>query len=718
MPDAPDKNRKVSWKQRDKNQIIGTEVARIDGQPKASGTAKYSADINTKGTLFAKVLTCKHGHAKIVKLDTAPAKKSPGVHAVHEFVSEGDELLWDGSLVAAVAAERPELADDALRAIKVEYEVLDHFVDEDNLEQAEELERTNKPRESTKGDVEVAFKDAKAVHEGYYGVSTITHSCMEPHGSHCEWDQNGNGLKVHLSTQNVSGTAGQFAGPLGIDASSVEIICDYIGGGFGSKFQADEWGVACAKMAKEADRPVRLMLDRATELKIAGTRPSCFGKVKIAADADGKIVAWDSEHWGTNGMRGGTVDVNQMPYVFDFDNRNRKAVGLKTNSGPTRAWRAPNHPQLCAMTCTAIDDLAAKLGMDTLDVILKNLDKTPRPEVYKAELDKAAELIDWKDKWHPHGKGESKNGVKRGLGVAIHQWGGRPHAASCLVKVNPDGTVESTAGSQDIGTGTRTAIGIVLAETFGIPLDMVKVNIGSSKYPRSGPSGGSTTIGGVSGPNRQAALEALWQIFDKVAKKYDADPETLEAVDGKIVSGDKVVCSWKDAARLTGPMGLEVTGKGPVKELTDDGVGGVQMAEVSVDTETGKVKVEKFVAVQDCGMIINEKAARSQIEGGMIMGIAYALTEERIMDPKSGRFINADFENYKLPRLGDIGELVVEIHQPDDIYERGVIGLGEPPVISPGAAISNAVANAIGVRVPVLPMTPKRVLDALEGANA
>jgi xanthine dehydrogenase YagR molybdenum-binding subunit len=355
--------------------------------------------------------------------------------------------------------------------------------------------------------------------------------------------------------------------------------------------------------------------------------------------------------------------------------------------------------------------------MDTLELFLKNLDQTEKPDVYKGELERAAELIGWKEKWHPHGKGPTKDGKKRGLGLAIHRWGGRAHAGTCLVKVNQDGTVESKSASQDLGTGTRTAIAIVLAETFGIPLKSVKVDIGSSKFPRSGPSGGSTTIGGVSGPNRRAALEALWKIFDLVAQKHQVDADSLQAKDGKILSGDRTVCTWKDAARLVGPMGLEVMGEGPKNDgLTSDGVGGVQMAEVSVDVETGKVKVEKFVAVQDCGLIINDLLAKSQIEGGMIMGIAYALSEERIMDNQSGRFLNANLVDYKLPRLGDIGELVVELYEPKSEYERGVIGLGEPPVIAPGAAISNAVANAIGVRVPVLPLTPKNVLDALEGA--
>jgi xanthine dehydrogenase YagR molybdenum-binding subunit len=325
--------------------------------------------------------------------------------------------------------------------------------------------------------------------------------------------------------------------------------------------------------------------------------------------------------------------------------------------------------------------------------------------------------MDWQAKWHPPGEG--KGPVKRGIGLALHTWGGGAHNAQCQLKVHPDGSIEVAMGSQDIGTGTRTAIGIVAAETFGVPLTSVRVHIGSNQYPKAGPSGGSTTIGGVAGPVRRAGQTALWKIFDLVAAKYDVSADSLVAKDQKIWSNNKEVCTWKQAAALVGPMPLEVLGEGAKQDgLTSAQVGGVQMAEVAVDTETGVVRMIKMVAVQDMGLIVDRLTAKSQILGAMIMGIAYSLTEERIMDNKTGRFINADLANYKLPRIGDIGELVVELYEPADQYSRGVIGLGEPPVISPGAAISNAVANALGVRVPVLPLTPKRVLDALKGAKA
>ena len=711
--------RKVAWKARKDNSLIGSDITRIDGVEKASGYAKYAADINTAGTLFARLLTFKGGTALVKTLDTAAAEKVPGVRAVHVFNGVGKEVRWDGTIVAAVAADTPEQAEDGVRAIKVTYEAKPHWVDEENLTGATAAKRTKPLGDNQKGEVAAALKAAKHVHKGYYGIVTISHMCMEPHGSHCEWDGEDQ-LNVHLSTQNVSGTGGQFAGPLGLDASNVSITCNYIGGGFGSKFAADQWGVACAQLSKKAGKPVRLMLDRATEMKIGGTRPSGFIEVTIAADAEGNITVWDSHHWGTSGIAGSTISLGQLPYCFDgIPNRNRKATGISTNTGPNRAWRAPPHPQLCAVTDTVIDDLAAKMGANSYDIFMKNLDKTPKPDVYAEEMKIGAKLIDWKTKWHAHGKGGGKGAVKRGLGMALHRWGGRAGATTCTVKVHPDGAVETFLGSQDLGTGTRTVIAITLAETFGLGVADVKVNIGNNSYPKANPSGGSITVGGVSGPLRRAGLDALWKIYDLVAAKYKVPADSLTAKGGKILSAGKAVCTWKQACGLLGPMPLEVQGQGPKNDgLTSAGVAGVQMADVSVDIETGIVKINQLVAVQDCGLIIDELTARSQVYGGLIMGIAYALSEERVMDNRTGRFINADLENYKLPRIGDIGELVVHMYQPDSEYERGVVGLGEPPVISTGAAISNAVANATCVRVPVQPLTPQRVLEALKGGQA
>jgi xanthine dehydrogenase YagR molybdenum-binding subunit len=727
---------KYDWPKQGTAAVVGTPADRIDGLAKATGAAQYAYDIVPDKLLLARALGCPHGHCRLKSIDVSAAKKVPGVVHVAEMKNAGSEIQWEGDLVAVVAGETEGAVAEGLQAIKVEYELLDVYVKDDDLEAATQAGRTGSGGGNTKlaagnvanedAEFERLFKEVKddggVVFEADYGIHVITHMCLEPHGSTCEWQ--GDKLTAHLSTQNVSGTAGQFAGPLGIPASDVTVHCDYIGGGFGSKFQADSWGVIAARIAKETGRPVKLMLDRDLELKNGGNRPSGFIHVKIGAYKDGVVKVWDSHHWGTSGPGGAPVSQAVIPYVFDPPNRRRKETRISTNAAPQRAWRAPNHPQGCALSQTAYDDVARMLGIDSYDVFLRNLPSVSngKAAVYAEEMRIGAKLIDWKAKWHPHGKGPAHGSVVEGLGMALHTWGGAAHNSTCTVKIHPDGAVETFLGSQDLGTGTRTVIAMVVAETLGLPVTAVSVNIGSSKYPVSGPSGGSTTVGGVSESNRRAATDALNLLLAKVAPKLESDVDSLVAVKGRIQVKDKPdrSISWKEACSLLGMAPIEVTNdfrRGQTQSnLSSSGVGGVQMAEVAIDKETGVVKIKKIVAVQDMGLIVNPKLAKSQIYGSVIMGIAAALFEERIMDPKTGAFLNCELADYKLPRLGDTGEIVVELYEPDTEYDRGIVGLGEPPVISPSTAIANAVCNALGVRVPVLPMTPKRVLDALAKA--
>ncbi|MEX0939231.1 MAG: xanthine dehydrogenase family protein molybdopterin-binding subunit [Pirellulales bacterium] len=727
-----------SWPSRENAKLLGTEQKRLDGAEKSIGKAKYTYDINLKDMLIAKALGSPHAHARIRGIDTAEASQVPGVVDVHVLRQADYEIHWQGDLIAVVAAESEGAAAEGVSKLKVDYEMLPVFVQDDNLEAAQAAERTRPGggraiTEAEPGDnededefVELELNrlfDAAAVTlEGYYGIDAITHCCLEPHGSTVYWE--GDKLIAYLSTQNVSGSDEGFAGDLQITADDVDVICDYIGGGFGSKFAPDYWGIAAAEISRKTGRPVKFMLDRDHELQDAGCRPSGYIKVKLGADENGVITVWDSHHWGTGGFQGGAVSQGVIPYVLEPKNYRRLATNIATNTGPARAWRAPNHPQGCSITHTAIDDLAAKMGKDSFDVFMANLPNASNgfADLYADQMNVAARLIDWKAKWHPHGKGEANGSIVEGLGMALHTWGGTANTSSCTVRIHPDGGVESFCGTQELGTGTRTACAILVAETLGLPIDAVKVNIGRSTYPFSGASGGSTTIGAISESHRRAAHDALWELSQRVAERLEVTPESLEAVDGRIRSNDAPdkSLSWKEACGLLGMQPLEVTAnyrRGEESPLSSSNVGGVQMAHVAVDRETGVVKMKKYVLVQDMGLIVNRLTAASQIYGAAIMTIAYALFEQRIIDPQTGAFLNANMAEYKLPRLGDIGEIVVELYEPDDQRQRGVIGLGEPPVISGGAAISNAVANALGVRVPVLPLTPQRVLDALQQAG-
>ena len=706
-----------SWPPMDQRRVIGKPTKRRDGLDKSTGKAKYSSDLKPPGMLFGALLTSPHAHARITSIDTSEAEHMPGVTAVRVMTGAGKEVQWEGAEIATVAAVSEELANDALRKIKVQYEVLPHLVREGDLAKAGV--RAKAAGEQVTGDPDKAFQEADAVIEGTYGIPVITHCCLESHGNIVQFA----GDKVNLwpSTQNVSAIGGDLGKSLEVAAANVHVEMQYIGGGFGSKFAADSWGVEAALLSKASGgKPVKMFLDRATELKIAGNRPSAFANIKVAAKKDGTITAWQSISWATGGMGGGGMP--PIPYVFtEIPNKRLNHTAVAVNAGGARAWRAPNHPQASFLTCSALEDLAAKLRMDPVELFSKNLSYTAREATYKAQLQKAAEMMEWQKRWHPRGEGHGP--VKQGLGLGINTWGGGGHASQCRTTINPDGSVVLEIGTQDLGTGTRTVIAIVAAETLGLPLGAITLRIGDSDYPPDGASGGSTTVGGVSPSTLKSTTNARAKLFAAVAPALGTTPDQLTAVDGRIqVKGDpSKSLPWQDACRKLGTTKISEMGENNPRNpggLMSSGVGGVGMADVSVDTETGIVKMNKFVAVQDCGLIINPKLAESQIHGAVIMSTCAALFQERIMDEQSGKYLNADMEFDKLAGIADIGEIVVHLDITPENDKRGVIGLGEPPVIGVVAAIGNAVANAIGVRVPRVPLTADRVLAALDGGRA
>jgi len=694
----------------------GLRIDRIDGPDKAAGRAQYSCDRNLPAMLVAKLVTSPHAHARITKIDTREAEKITGVRGVEIMRRPGTEIQWAGAEIIAIAAETEDIAQDAADAVRIEYEVLPHLVKEENLAKAGA--RVKPGTDKTEGNPSQAFQTADVVHEGYYGCSTVAHCCPEPHGQVVDWQ--GDDVIVYASTQGIGAIGAELSKILNVSPSQVRVITPVMGGGFGSKHSIDTWGVACAKLAKRTGRPVKLMLDRGQEMMVAGARPSLYGKVKVAAKKDGTLTAYQSESWSTGGMSGHAVP--PLPYLIEPPNHSTRHSFVSTNTGPARAFRAPNHPQAAMLTMCAYDDLAAKLKMNPLEFFRKNVGLTPRPEVYRTQLDKAAELMAWKANWRPAGEDPTPGPMKRGLGISIHTWGGGPNSSEVRVTIHPDGSVVAECGTQDVGTGTHTALAIVVASSLGLPVSGVQVKIGDTLYPPSGTSRGSSTVGGVAAAARRAAKFALVKLKEAAAPALgvtgDANPQIESRFARLAVKVDfSRQMSWRQACNKLGARSISVVGRQPQPEggkLADSGVGGVQMADVSVDTETGLITLNKMVAVQDCGLVINLKAAESQVYGALIMGISQALWEERIYDEASGKLLNADMEFYRMGGIGDFGELVV--HVMTGVYdERGVIGLGEAPVISPGPAISNAVFNAIRIRVPTLPLTPDKVLSALAG---
>ncbi|HLH19508.1 MAG TPA: xanthine dehydrogenase family protein molybdopterin-binding subunit [Bryobacteraceae bacterium] len=726
MANTPD----YAWPPMEKRKVIGTSPKRLDGPAKSTGRAKYSSDFKIKGMLFGAYVTSPHAHARITAIDTSAAEKTPGVKAVFVAADPGSEVQWQGFEVAAVAATTEEIAREAARKVKVTYEVLPHFVEDAKLEKAGT--RGKAAGEKLTGDPDKAFQEAEVVCEGHYGIPVVYHSCLEPHGQVIQWikgaaaDGSQDVVNVWPSVQFVSGYAGSLAPNIKVPAANIKVKMDYIGGGFGSKFGPDAWAVVGANLSKKAGgAPVKLFLDRATEQMIAGNRPSAYANIKVAGSKDGTISAYQVSSWGTGGLA--TVGGPPQPYIWDnIPNKRINHTSISVNAGTQRAWRAPNNQQAAYLTWAAVDDWAAKAGLDPLEVFLKNSQYAPeaRVETYRYQLQKAAEIAEWKKLWKPRGQNGSGH-IKRGLGIAMNAWGGGGHASTCRAVINPDGSVSIEIGTQDLGTGTRTIITQVAAETLGLPMSHIKLVIGSNDLPPDGASGGSTTVGGVSASTRKATVNALAKLFEVAAPALGAQPEDLEAVDRhvRVKSNPNKSMTWEAACRKMGTSKISAEGVndqrlGAREGLQTSGAAGVQIADVSVDTETGLVKMNRFVAVQDCGLIINPRLAESQIYGAIIMGIGTALYEERIMDAATGRVLNPDLEFYKLAGIADIGNIVVHLDIRPENDKRGVIGLGEPPAIGICAAVGNAVANAIGVRVPHIPMTPMHVLNALEGRNA
>ena len=677
---------------------------------------------------------------KVVKIGDLKADDRITLEVEQDAV--GRELFYAGDEIAAVAADTEEHAKDALQAIDIKYQVLDHFVKEDDVLKDPKKKTTPGPQQGnvspggkayTKGDLDAAFKNSDAVVEGTYGVPVISHQCLEAHGLVAEWDSEGN-LIVWASTQATTNVAGALAGRYGIPASKVKCITHYLGGGFGSKFAPYPEGFSAAELSRRTGAPVKFMLDRESEITTAGNRPSARGTVKIAGNKDGTITAFEVDCHGTSGYSGGaTVNLGLLPYVYQdmVPNIKRNHTVVYTNAGGARAMRAPGHPQNCVLTEFAVDDLAAKLGIDPLVIRRKNLppnnpnvkDKIAwaarRNDIYQEELEIALKLAGWKEKWHPPGKGPG-GAVKHGIGMAIHTWGGFAAGLNeCFISIARDGSVTAKSSTQDLGTAQRTVTAIVTAEILGLMPTDITVLIGESQIGASTGSGGSTTCPSQAPATLFAAQAARNDLFKKVAPRVGADENDLAIDVGRVVDRkNNRNWTWKEFCARLGMD--EAKGKGewsqglsnePGNENISSGqVGGMQIAEVAVDSETGVVRVKHVVAVQDCGLVVNKLACESQVAGGVIMGLNYAVYEECILDRETGRQVNPDMEFYKLGGLRDMPKITVHMM---DMPDRGVIGIGEPPTISTAAAIGNAVFNALGVRVPFLPLSPKNVLDAL-----
>jgi xanthine dehydrogenase YagR molybdenum-binding subunit len=692
-------------------------VKRLDGPEKVTGRAKYTFDIKRPGMLYARVVRSPHPHARVVSVDLSAAQRAPGVKTAIVWRdpanAENNRVMFQGDEVAAVAADTEEHAIDAARLVKVEYEVQPHITlvepalagtappvfTKGNVRQGQTQET---------GDLAAGFKAAAHTIEETYGTHVITHTCLESHGTVCEWD--GDKLTAWISTQGINGARENFATALKIPQANVRVICQFMGGGFGSKaLSVGAEGLICARLAKEVNAPVKLMLDRKEEHLATGNRPSAAARIKAGVSADGIITAFEAESWGTGGAGAGAGF--PLPYIYRIANRRRTHKDVFINAGQQRPMRAPGHPQGSFITEIMMDELADKVNMDPIEFRIRNLPPEAPNAMWRAYLRDGAAEFGW-DKRHPTGD-KARGPIKTGMGVAICTWGGGgsgPSQAHC--EIASDGSVVMRLGSQDLGTGTRTLVAVITAESLGLQASQIKAEIGDTLYGVSPMSGGSTTAPSISPSIRIAAVKALDALKEKVAPALGVDAASLVAAGGRLHVKDNPSrgVSWTDACKQIGPQPIAVDGDFQ-RGLSSVTTSGVQFAEVTVDIETGITKVTRILALQDCGLVVSRLTTESQVYGGVIGSLNFAMFEDRILDRNTGQMVNPNMEWYLLAGMSDVPKIDVRLK---DQPERGVIGVGEPPTVPTAAAIALAVRNAIGVTIRSLPLTPAKILQAMQ----
>ncbi|MGZ5113635.1 MAG: xanthine dehydrogenase family protein molybdopterin-binding subunit [Usitatibacter sp.] len=738
---------------------IGKSVPRINGRAKVTGAARFAVDVKLPGMLHARLLRSPYPHARLASLELGAAQRHPGVRAVlpiNETVGRAIEapmegrppsarrVLYVGDIVAGVAAATPAAADEALRMIRAEYERLPFVVDlegartsgaptvfegavrgggfVDGAAAAAGLPQHGNVRgpntAGSRGDAGAGFTQADVVVEGEFRTQVQTHCCLETHAVVADW--RADGLTVYMSTQYTAGVRSELAHAFGLPLNAVRVVVDAMGGGFGSKSGAGNYVRAAVALSRAARAPVRLVLDRREEHIDSGNRPATVQRLRVGARRDGTLTAIALDTYGTAGVALGAGVGNFAQSLYECPNFAIAQSDVFINAGPACAMRAPGNVQGAYALEQAIDELAEKLGVDPLDL----RDRIDPSAVRRKERRAGAERFGWSRRRAP---GSDPGPVKRGLGMAQSYWGANVHTnASCEVRILRDGSVELRSSVQDIGTGIGTVLAQVVAEELGLRPEDIAIRIGDTDFPAGPPSYGSLTTASITPPARNAAHRVLRMLFDAVAPALGAAPETLVARAGRIATADNARgVSFREAAAH-----LRTEGIGAVESRSDDyggfgrkmgdmasarnALGGVQFAQVAVDVETGIVRVERIVAAQDCGRPMNPRQIESQVQGGVLMGVSYALYEERILDRHTGHVLNADLEQYKIARSRETPEIeMVLLENYQGTSATDAYGIAEPSNIATAPAIANAVYNAIGVRVRRLPMTPAAILAAL-----
>ncbi|HMJ00843.1 MAG TPA: xanthine dehydrogenase family protein molybdopterin-binding subunit [Gaiellaceae bacterium] len=705
-------------------EVVGRPATRVTGPLRARGEARYTADLKLPGMLHAAVLRSPHAHARVRKISFEKALEAPGVRAAigpGEANTLTDEPGFQGQAVAAIAADTDGQARTALALVEVDWEVREPLTDPDEAVRRGQF--VSEPSRYERGDVDKAIAEADVVVEAEYRTQTVLHSSFEPHQSICEW--RADRLDIYISTQFIWGVRDEVALKLGLPPDKVRVVCEFMGGGFGSKNGANDHTYVAAELARRTGRPVRCALTRREENLAAGNRNSTIQRLTAAARSDGTLVALAGEYVNATGWEGWPAPTDgPMQMLYDCENVRTVLSPAKLNTPPMKAFRAPGFVEGTFGLECLLDELAAKLDKDPLEIRKLNYAYSPDDRPYSSknlmECYKRAEKH-WQRR--DEVRGRSSGPWRHGVGLASQIWyGGGGPPSYAWVRLGSDGRATVVTAMQDIGTGTATTMTQIAAEELGLPLDRVDLVLGdSARGPYATLSAGSSTTPSMGPAVRSAAADAGRQIVEIAAQRYDKEERTLSLRGGNVVSSDggswpieEVVGLLEDAqilgkgARGPNPTGMQV--------LTF----GVQVAEVAVDVETGEIRVERVAAIHDVGRVVNPLGASSQVEGGIIQGIGHTLSEDRLLDPATGITLNQTLDAYKLPTIADVPEIVTELLDiPDEhLTNLGSKGLGEPPIVPTAAAIANAIRDATGADVRSLPISRDEMLRALREAEA
>ena len=704
--------------------VVGRDATRLDGLVKARGEARYTADIRLPGMLQAALLRSPYAHARVARIDLTRAAAAPGVLGVvgpGEVWGVSEEIGFEGSAVAAVAAETEAQARAAVELIDVDWEELEPLLDADEAVARGSL--VAETRRYERGDLEQGLAQADAVVESEYRTQTLNHNPLETHGCVCEW--RGDAIDVYISTQYIWGLRRDLAENLGLPADKVRVVCEFMGGGFGAKNGLGNYVVLAAELAKRTKRPVRCALGRREENVVGGNRNATRQRVTAAARADGTLTALAGEFTCALGWEGWlppTAGPTQLLYACD--NVRTVEHGAKLNLPPMAAFRAPGFVEGTWSLECVLDKLAAALDLDPLELRKHNyahsdpMDGRPFSSKNLMECYRRAEPH-WARRHEVRARSDEV--WKRGMGLASQSWyGGGGPPSYAWVRLGSDGRANVVTAMQDIGTGTRTAMAQIAAEELGLLLEQVEVQIGdSARGPFASISGGSSTLPSMGPAVRSAAADAARQVLELAAQRFDREQRLLSLKGGRIVSSDGG--SWP-IDEITGLLDDgQILGKGArgpnptgMRVLTF----GIQLAEVAVDVGTGEVVVERVIAIHDVGRVINPLGARSQVEGGIIQALGHTFSEHRLDDPETGAVLTKTLDAYKLPTIADVPEIVCDfVDEPDaHLTNLGSKGLGEPPIVPTAAAIANAIRDATGADVTSLPITREEILRALREA--